>query len=180
MPAFTSPDPRNLLVGRGTIAFDIYDSTGTPTGTLVPIGNCTLFEVSDKAEVKEKYSSQDPAGNLLARAVTRQTFSIKITADEFTCANLAAALNGTVTGDGISSGSTVAIGTVASVEAHVQFIGNPVKGPAYQHDYWHVSFVPTGNIGFIKDDFAELGLEGVVIADTVGHPASPMGLMTLL
>ena len=84
MPAFASPDPRNLLVGRGKIFVDILDPiTLAGTTGLTDLGNVTLHELSDKTEIKERYSSQDPAGYLLARVVTRQTFSIKITGDEF-------------------------------------------------------------------------------------------------
>jgi hypothetical protein len=175
MPAFASPDPRNLLVGRGKLFLDIFDPiTGLPTGSLTDLGNITLMELSDKTEIKERYSSQDPAGFLLARVVTRQTFSIKVTGDEFSMYNLAAALNGVI------AGSDVRVGMLSSVEAHVQFVGNPIKGPAIRVDYWHVSFVPTGNIGFIKDDFAEYGLEGQCIADLVGHPESPIATATFL
>ncbi len=175
MPAFASPDNRNLLLGRGKVFIDKFDPvTGLPTGTLSDMGNCSEFQVSIKAEIKEKYTSQDPTGNLLARATTRQTVTIKITADEFTAQNIASALNGTVNNDG-----TISVAAVPAVAAHVQFVGNPVKGPAYQADFWHVEFTPTGSVGFIKDDFADLPLEGMVIADP-GHPASETGLITPL
>ena len=176
MPAFASPDPRNLLVGRGKVFLELLDPiTFASIGPLTDLGNVTLFETSDKTEIKERYSSQDPAGFLLARVVTRQTFSIKITGDEFSMFNLAAALNGAISG-----ADTVLLGMQSSVEAHVQFVGNPVKGPAVQVDYWHVSFVPTGSIGFIKDDFAEYGLEGMVVADLVNHPESPIATAVYL
>lgn len=176
MPAFTAPDPRNLLLGRGSVFLDVFDPvTGLPTGTLTNIGNCSEFQVSIKAEIKEKYTSQDPTGNLLARATTRQTVTIKITADEFTAQNIANALNGTVLGDG-----TIAVASLPAVDCHVQFVGDPVKGPAYQADFWHCQFTPSGSVGFIKDDFADLPLEGMVISDASGHPASPMGLITPL
>src|SRR5579862_799488 len=97
MPSYPSPDPRNLLVGRGKVFIDLFDpTTGAPSGNLTDMGNCTMFEVADKVEAKEKYSSQDPRGALLARAVVRQTLSIKIQADEMTAANIALALNGVV------------------------------------------------------------------------------------
>lgn len=176
MPSYPSPDPRNLLVGRGALFFDFFDpTTGTPSGNLVNVGNCTLYEVSDKVETKEKYTSQDPSGALLAKVVTRQTVGIKITADEFNAQNIATALNGTINGDG-----TISIATVPQVDVHVQFIPNNVRGPAWQADYWHVMFTPSGSIGFIKDDFADMGLEGTIISDPVGHPLSPQGLLTPL
>jgi len=38
-----------------------------------------------------------------------------------------------------------------------------------------VSFTPTGTLGFIADDFGNWTLEGLVIADPVGHAAEPIG-----
>lgn len=256
-PYSIAPDPANPLIGRGKIYLDRLDSSGNRTG-LLDLGNCSLFEVEDKVEKKEKYESMDAASNLYAIAVTRQTFTIKITGDEVTLDNICNALNGSVvqvtaTGNtvtsrtitpssglvlgrlydlgnrnitaltGLHSGSTAltagtdytvdtvnglvkilptstnatpgdaltadftfddytynaaAVGAVSSVNAYVLFIGDPVKGRKFKHEYWNVMFTPTGNLGFIKDDFLDFGLEGQVIADTANHPTSPIGLIT--
>ena len=71
--------------------------------------------------------------------------------------------------------NTVSVASQGTVEAYVRFLGNPIKGPTYEAEYWHVSFTPTGQLGFIADDFGNWTLEGEVIADTVGHPTHPIG-----
>jgi hypothetical protein len=70
---------------------------------------------------------------------------------------------------------SVSVASVGTVDAYVRFIGNPVKGPTFEAEYWHVSFTPTGTLGFIADDFGNWTLEGLVIADPVGHAAEPIG-----
>lgn len=67
------------------------------------------------------------------------------------------------------------VATVGTVDAYVRFIGDPVKGPTFEAEYWHVSFTPTGTLGFIQDDFGNWTLEGLVIADPIGHASQPIG-----
>lgn len=71
--------------------------------------------------------------------------------------------------------NAVNVASKGTIDAYVRFIGNPIKGPTYEAEYWHVSFTPTGQLGFIADDFGNWTLEGMVIQDNVNHPASPIG-----
>jgi hypothetical protein len=71
--------------------------------------------------------------------------------------------------------NAVNVATVGTVDAYLRFLGNPVKGPTYEAEFWHVSFTPTGTLGFIADDFGNWTLEGLVIADPIGHPTQPIG-----
>lgn len=98
VPYSQSPSGANEHIGRGIILFDPLDPiTGLRSGALRHLGNCEKVELSDKVEVKDKYESMDPQGNLYARAAVRQTVTLKITGDEITADNFAAAINGTVT-----------------------------------------------------------------------------------
>lgn len=253
-PYDQAPNPANEYIGRGKLFIDRFDANGNRTGQQ-DVGNVTVLEVEDKVETKEKYESMDPASNLYARAVVRQTVSLKITGDEFTLDNIARVLNGTVeqitepgaavvaetvtpsggavlgryydlafrnvtaftdlkqgatslvegtdftidllngrvyllpTSATITAGSAltadytyggytynaVNVGKVSAVDAYVKFIGDPVKGHQFQHEWWHVQFTPTGSMGFIKDDFGEWQLEGMVLADPTNHPNEPLG-----
>jgi hypothetical protein len=71
--------------------------------------------------------------------------------------------------------NTVNIASQGTVEAYVRFLGNPIKGPTYEAEFWHVSFTPTGQLGFIADDFGNWTLEGEVIADPTNHASEPIG-----
>ena len=73
----------------------------------------------------------------------------------------------------------ISVASVGTVDAYVRFEGNPVKGPIYEAEYWHVSFTPSGELGFIADDFGNWTLEGLVIADPVNHASQPIGRLIL-
>lgn len=255
-PQALSPNSANVLLGRGKIFGDrlsLVNGVYVKTGEF-DLGNCTAFDITPKATVKEKYESMDPSSSLYARAVTQQTHSVKITGDEYSLFNLANALMGSqsninVTGATISGtpGETVVAGTVlagawyslqyrnvsavtlklgattlvagtdytldavrgriyiipggagvgvgpltagytyatynfntvqggnlASVDMYLRFIGNPVKGPTFEAEFWHVQFVPNGSLGFVADDFGNWTIEGMCIADAINHPTEPL------
>jgi hypothetical protein len=253
-PYNQAPNPANEYLGRGQLFIDTFDASGNRTGQQA-VGNVSTFQTEDKVEVKEKYESMDPLSSLYARAVTRQTVSLKITGDELTLDNIGRIMNATplvvagagatiaaeaitpiggallnryydlanrnittltdvkqastslvlgtdysadlprgriyliptsvtiVPGDQLTadyiyaaySYNAINIAQKGTVEAYVRFLGNPVKGPTYEAEYWHVSFTPSGELGFITDDFGNWTLEGEVIADPVNHPSVPIG-----
>jgi len=108
-----SPGATNLMLGRGQVFMDrlkLVSGVLTRTGEF-DLGNCTAFEITAKATVKEKFESMDAASLLYARAAIMQTQSIKITGDEMSLFNLAVALMGnqnaiTVTGASVT-GETI-------------------------------------------------------------------------
>ena len=83
----------NILLGRGKVYFDRFDSSGNKTGELF-IGNCPTFEITPTPEDIKKYSSADKAAGLIASDVIRTTLSLRVVGDEFTKENLAMALFG--------------------------------------------------------------------------------------
>lgn len=83
----------NLLLGRGKIYFDRFNSSGVKTGERF-LGNCSTFEVTPTVEDIKKYSSADRAAGLIASDVLRTTLALRIVGDEFSKENLAAALFG--------------------------------------------------------------------------------------
>ena len=242
-PLATAPSGNNVLLGRGKLYGDrlslvngIYVRTGE-----IDLGNCTAFEITPKADVKEKYESMDANSSLYQRAVIRQTHSIKITGDEFALFNVANVLMGntgqlTATGSTVSAealttapilgayyptkhrnissvtlhdgASTKVLGTDYTVDAvsgriyivptgsilptdtltvdytyssytlnyveggnqpsvdmYIRFKGAPVKGPTFEGEFWHVQFTPSGNLGFIVDDFGNWTIEGMCLLD---------------
>ena len=68
----------------------------------------------------------------------------------------------------------VQAGTSAKQDGYLRFVADPVSGPHYEVEVWHVNFTPSGAIGFIADDFGNWTLEGMVIADLVNHPTEPL------
>ena len=70
----------NVLLGRGKIYFDRFDSAGLKTGELF-LGNCPTFEITPSPEEIKKYSSADRAAGLLASDVLRTSLALRIVGD---------------------------------------------------------------------------------------------------
>lgn len=135
-PLATAPNGANVLLGRGKIFGDrlsLVNGAYIKTGEF-DLGNCTAFEITPKADVKEKYESMDPSSSLYARAVTRQTHSVKITGDEYSLFNLANALMG-------SQASIAVTGATISGTPGETVTTNPQGGAWYSLQFRNVSAV---------------------------------------
>jgi hypothetical protein len=69
----------------------------------------------------------------------------------------------------------VNLSQVGTVDGYIHFIPDNIKGPNWEAEYWHVQFTPSGNQGWIADDFGNWTLEGMVIIDPINHPTEPLG-----
>jgi len=103
----------NILLGRGKIYFDRFDSSGARTGELF-LGNCPTFEITPTSEDIKKYSSANKSADLIASDVLRTTLALRIVGDEFSKENLAMVLFGD-TGTISQTGSTVTAETISGV-----------------------------------------------------------------
>lgn len=80
------------------------------------------------------------------------------------------------TWDGSAAATTLNMvrgSNVGSVDGYLRFVGNPVKGPTFEAEFFHVSFNPSGALGFITDDFGNWQLEGELIADAGPDAQTP-------
>lgn len=137
MPAkAVSPNGNNVMLGRGQVFGDrltVVNGVSTKTGEF-DLGNCTTCEVTPKAETKEKYESMDANSSLYARAVTRQTHTLKITGDEYSLFNLANAIMGNL-------GSIAVTGATISGSPGETITTNPKGGAWYSLKFRSVSAV---------------------------------------
>lgn len=58
----------------------------------------------------------------------------------------------------------VEAGKVGLIEAFVRFIGDPAAGPAFEVQVFKVQVSPSGELGFITDDYGNWTLTGKVLA----------------
>lgn len=86
---------QNLLVGRGALFVDRWNSSGARTGWDF-MGNVQKLEITPNDEVKQKYSATEAAAPMVKQIVTRRSPEFTLTADEYTMTNLALALMGEV------------------------------------------------------------------------------------
>ncbi len=86
-------DSGNVKLGKGSLLLDRLTSAGVSTGFEF-VGNCSSLTLSAEKQEAEIYSGSQSTAPLLARAVTRLSFSIVATLHEYTLANLRSFLAG--------------------------------------------------------------------------------------
>lgn len=83
----------NLLLGRGKLFFDRFDTSGVSTG-LRFLGDCNQFEITPSVQSKERFDSSKAANGKIASGNINQTHKITIQMGEYQPDNLAMALLG--------------------------------------------------------------------------------------
>jgi hypothetical protein len=89
----TTPDPKNLYLGAGSVYFDRFDTDGKSTG-LRHLGNVDTFEITTTPEVKEKKNAMDGAKATYAEVVVGNAAALSMVITEYTKENLALAMMG--------------------------------------------------------------------------------------
>jgi hypothetical protein len=149
-----SSDPTKYFIGKGIVSFKPVG------GAYRDVGNCPTFEFTPKVETKDHFSSRTGIKTRDLRLVMSKSGTLKIVLEEWTLANLAIALmdDGYTTGDiDILSGTTVT--------GAWKMVGTNEQGDQYTVEFYNVAVEPTGNLGFIQDDFGQIELTGEVSID---------------
>ena len=154
-----APNAANLLLGRGALYFDRFVAgTMTKQGE-AHLGNVTKLEITTTDEVKEKYSSMVSTSALLKSVNVKRTVEVKLTADEFSLANMALALMGSEStlSQAASTATTETLTTAAKLgrwyplakrNVSVVVITGKVEGADFSVDATtgRVYLIPTGTI----------------------------------
>lgn len=127
-------DSTKIILGRGKIYFDRFDSNGNRTGEFF-LGNCPTFEITPTPEEIKKFSSASAAADLLASDVIRTSLALHIVGDEFSKENLARALYGD-TSTLAQTGSTVAdeVVTVVALDRWYELDYRKISSVVVQDD----------------------------------------------
>jgi hypothetical protein len=86
-------DPTQLLLGRGKVYFDRFDSAGNATG-LRFVGEADKFEITPSVTVKDYYTMSKAERTKIAQHIDTQMHEVDIQLREFQADNLALALLG--------------------------------------------------------------------------------------
>src|SRR3990170_7510928 len=154
-----APNAANLLLGRGAVYFDRFAAGTANKQGEAHLGNVTKLEITTTDEVKEKYSSMVSTSALLKSVNVKRTVEAKLTADEFSLANLALALMGSEStlSQAASTATTETITTSAKLgrwyplakrNVSVVVITGKVEGTDFSVDATtgRVYLIPTGSI----------------------------------
>ena len=94
-PNLLAPSSDLLMLGAGSVFFNLFDASGAPTG-MYHLGNVTTFELTTEDDNLDKYQSMTKAKSLYKRVPRRRNVTLNISGDEFSPKNLALILQGTV------------------------------------------------------------------------------------
>lgn len=61
----------------------------------------------------------------------------------------------------------------AAIDGALKFVGDPGTGPVEIIEVWKGKLMPSGELGFISDDWAKFQLQFEVAADETNHPDEP-------
>ncbi len=169
-----NPHSTNLYFrGTGVLSFDWWDVDGLPTG-LVDVGNAMTFTLGPQIERKTHTSMRESLPTEDLEITTKRKLTGKFTLDEPGNRNLQMFLQGR---PGDFSITPFAWG---DVEGQIDFVGANDQGVKYHVQLWDVKIFPTGDLGFISEDWGQMAFEYTVIPDAVNHPLNPYGLITPL
>jgi hypothetical protein len=162
-PTLTSPNVDNLQVGKGVVTFK-------KTGDLVArhMGNVSALTITPEVETLEHFSSMEGTKKKDLVIVLNQQCTVALTMEEITAHNFALMLFGTVD-EAAVGGPEVEIMAVSAITGELVFTGTNDVGPKITATLYNVSFTPSGEVGFITDEFNAMELEGDVLIAPVGH-----------
>jgi hypothetical protein len=169
-PTTISPNVDNLQVGKGKVEFK-----KTGDSVFRHLGNCSAFVVTPEVETLEHFSSLQGTKKKDLVIVLEQRATAQITMEEFTPENFALMVYGDVD-EAAVGGPTVEIFANSSISGHLRFTGTNDVGPKITVDLYNVSFQPTGDLGFISDEFNEMEVTGDVLAATSGEFEGKFGV----
>ena len=151
----------DYYIGKGIVSF-----MKTGEVTYRDVGNVPEFEFTPELEELEHFSSRAGVRSKDRTIVLEKNGTLRIVLEEFTPENLAIAFLGTLTDD--TYGTVIDIFASNAITGAIRFVGTNQIGTRYQIDFPNVSFIPSGTIGLISDEWGQIELTGDVLVDAYG------------
>jgi len=159
----TSPSVQNYHIGKGIVSFK-----ETGAGSFRDLGNAPSFVYTPNVDKLEHFSSREGVKTKDFTAITTVAATIKLTLDEITPENLAYFAMGEI---GTDTDGNTTISGMKNVERTGTIMVVGTNDIGQQVDFvGDVSFVPSGDFGFITDEdkFTLVELEAEVMKDANG------------
>jgi hypothetical protein len=163
----TSPNADNYTIPTGKAFFT--PSTGINAGQRTDLGNVVNFAVSADVKTKDHFRNYGGVRSKDKTRITEAGFTGKATVDEITAFNLSFFALSDV--EEVTDGVFQLKGlSKTTFEGLLEIVGDNDEGT--QSDWeGEVSFVPSGDFTFIKDndDYNQINLQFTVLADSDGN-----------
>jgi hypothetical protein len=172
-PSLASPNTGNYAILKGIVSFKAEGETDYRD-----LGNASDVTLSFDLTSLDHFSSRGGLKDKDLSIVLEKNGTLKLTLDEFTAANLALMVLGTVD-EAAVGGPTIDIFTVNTIQGAFKIVGTNEIGPKMTMDLYNVSFKPSGDLGFISDEWGELSMEGDVLTATTGPNVGKRGIIQI-
>jgi len=162
----------NYFIGKGIVTFK-------PTGETVAydVGNVPEFELTPASETLDHFSSREGVRKKDKSVVLEQSAELRMVMEEATARNLAMLLQGDVDNTDPMR-PIIKLMSRAQVEGEIRFYATNDIGPRWDIVLPNVSFLPSGSLNPISDEWGNMEVTGQVLADESAGNFGTMQLRT--
>jgi hypothetical protein len=172
-PTTVSPNTGNIQIGKGFLRFKEHGQS-----EIRHLGNCSEIVGTPEVETLEHFSSMAGTKKKDLVLILEQKYSLKITMEEITPANVAMQVGGSLDEAAVGGPEVEIFGATAKT-GELFFTGTNDQGPKIDAYWPNVNFTPSGDFGFISEEFNSMELTGDVLAGNAdqGDFAGKFGVM---
>jgi hypothetical protein len=173
-PSLTAPSTGNYRIGKGVVSFK---KEGEPDFT--HLGNCIEAVITPAVETLEHFSSMEGVRTKDLEVVLEKAGTAKLTLEEFTAYNLGLMVLGTVD-EAAAGGPTIEIFSESEIIGELKIEGTNDVGPRVNAHLYRVSVKPTGDLGFIEDEWGNMEIEmEMMVSDVEGPTKGKFGVLQI-
>jgi hypothetical protein len=173
MPLTSSPSTLLYQLGKGILSIGLW-SGATPPASYTDVGNCPRLEVEVTEERLAHFSSRSGTRVKDKEVVLETGYNVNFDLDEFSLANLAMFLKGTI------SGNVILANTVLDQEYALRFDSDNPAGPNERWEFHRCTLAPGGTLSLIGDEWAKMSFAAAGLADVANHSTSPYFTVELM
>jgi hypothetical protein len=156
--ATTSPNTANYTVGKG----NVYIKRAGVDASRRHMGNVLEMEFTPELEKLEHFSSMEGVKERDKSVVISKKGSLRIVYDEMSPENHAIALMGAISEGGSGGDVNIDIFSESEITCELWYEGNNDIGPKYNAYFGSVSFIPSGALPFISEEWMTVEITGDV------------------
>jgi hypothetical protein len=164
-----SPNTGNLQVGKGIVYFK-----KTGDSEYRDLGNVTELVLSPDMDTLEHFTSRLGVKSKDLTIILEKKATTKFTMEEMTPANSAIMLLASVD-EAAVGGPKLDIFSESSVTGSLKFVGTNDVGPKCTAEFFNISITPSGDYGFITDEWNNMEVTADVLVATSGPNAGKFG-----
>lgn len=156
-PSLTSPNTGNYRVGKGIVTFKAAGDS-----EFRHLGNVPSLEFTPTIETLEHFSSMEGVKEKDLEIVLERSGELVMIFEEWTPRNLGIALLGEVD-EGAVGGPEIEIFGANAVQGELKFTSTNEVGPKMDLHFFNVSFIPSGSVNPISDEFGQIEVTAQVL-----------------